>query len=63
MSNDIKKVDEEGGERIADRERQGRGGATYCPPELSVIGRAVDLVQGRNYGKRTDGYSAHYYES
>ena len=34
----------------------------YRPPQLFYIGKALDLVQGRNFGKHNDGYSGYYWE-
>jgi len=34
----------------------------YRAPQLFTIGKAVDLVQGRNYGKYSDGYTGYYWE-
>ena len=36
--------------------------STYRAPELFVIGKAVDLVQGYSYGKYSDGYTGYYWE-
>ena len=34
----------------------------YRAPQLFVIGKAVDLVQGYSYGKYSDGYTGYYWE-
>lgn len=34
----------------------------YRSPQIFYVGEAVDLVQGRNYGKYNDGYSGYYWE-
>lgn len=44
------------------KETQKNNNPIYRPPELVVIGKAVDLVQGYSSGKRSDGYSGFYWE-
>ena len=34
----------------------------YRAPQLFIIGKAVDLVQGYSYGKYSDGYTGYYWE-
>ena len=38
------------------------GATAYEPPELFVIGRAVDLIQSYSSGKYSDGYTGYYWE-
>jgi hypothetical protein len=52
-------IDEAHSMRGSDGEAQASG---YRPPELFVIGKAVDLVQGYSYGKYSDGYTGYYWE-
>ena len=44
-------------ERIEEAENQ-----VYRSPEVVFIGKAIDLVQGLNYGKNNDGYTGYYFE-
>ena len=33
----------------------------YRSPQVIAIGKAMDLLQGSNYGKHNDGYSGYYW--
>jgi len=34
----------------------------YSPPQIFVVGKAVDLVQSYSSGKYSDGYTGYYWE-
>lgn len=53
------RIDDSPSAHGCDGEAQASG---YRPPELFVIGKAVDLVQGYSTGKYSDGYTGYYWE-
>jgi hypothetical protein len=52
----------EGADLTEEQTKADNTAPSYRPPQLFVIGKAVDLVQGSGSGKYSDGYTGYSWE-
>ena len=55
---------EEAGRQLSDEQRhdENQTRADYLPPQILVVGKAVNLVRSYSSGKYSDGYTGYYWE-